>query len=276
MIAYRWALLLAVAAAIALAGCRGATPATDPEPPEPPAPPDPAALLVGTWTFTDPDNLVQTLTFTGGAAPRAIIHYAERDADDTVTAMSVETGTWSVADGIVTRTFNDEGTTVHVPKLYRLTDDGALIMQPWDWGEVSDDPEAMVTYAPVAAPLAGLIGPTWQWRRNEGAFTVSSMLTLNADGTFASVSTIPDGTVRTLAGAYQWDAETLTAALSDMTFTVHPPGGEPETNPWTADRDPFWYAFAPTNDPDVIVVSPPHLDHTQPYGQYGDYYDKVK
>ena len=45
-----------------------------------------------------------------------------------------------------------------------------------------------MTYARVPDPLAGLIGPTWQWRRNEGALTVSAMLTLNADGTFVSVS----------------------------------------------------------------------------------------
>ena len=75
---------------------------------------------MGTWTWTDPENnLVQTLTFTGGPAPRWIIHYAERDTDDTVTAMSVESGTWSVADGAVTRTWIDDLTTepVHLPKL---------------------------------------------------------------------------------------------------------------------------------------------------------------
>ena len=272
---YRWGLLLAVAV-FALSTCRGATPAPDPLTPEP-DPPDPAALLLGTWTWTTPENLVQTLTFTGGPAPRAIIHYAERDVDDTVTAMSVETGTWSVTNGTITRTFNDEETTVHVPKLYRLTDDGTLMMQPWDWGEVSDDPEALVTYTRVADPLAGLIGAAWQWRRNEGAQTVSAALTLHADGTFAEVSVAGNDTVWTFAGRYQWHPESLTAVLTDLSWTEHPAGEEPKAPvPWTPDVDPYQYAFAPTSDPSVIVVSPPHLDQGQPYGQYLDYYDKVE
>ena len=73
----------------------------------------------------------------------------------------------------------------------------------------------------------------------------------------------------TLAGRYQWHPEALTA-------TQEPPGGEPQTDPWTADVDPYQFAFAATNDATLIVVSPPHLDQGSPYGNYLDYYDKVE
>ena len=278
MTAYRWALLLTVAA-IAMAGCRGATPALDPEPPEPP---DPAALLTGTWVQTshyDEDGqtfrAVEVLTFT--AAGRAVLFNGRYS--DAETEQFTESAGWEATASTVTQTtYHDDDDDPETPavrrdlvKHYRW-DGETLLMNRW--GDSAADLAVFDAYTRVADPLAGLIGPTWQWRRNEGARTVSSTLTLTAEGTFASVSTVEDGTVYTLAGTYQWDAEALAAVPGAMTLTVHPAGGEPETNPWTTDLDPFQYDFAPTDDPAVIVVSPAGVD--APFGWYGDYYDKVE
>ena len=283
MSVHRWALLLTVAAVIAMAGCRGATPATDPAPP---APPDPAALLTGTWVQTsyyDEDGRqwrnVEVLTFT--AAGRAILAES-RYADGALAEQLADSAGWEATDSTVTQiTYDDDDDDPETPavrhdlvKHYRW-DGEALLMNKW--GDSRAQADDFDTYTRVADPLAGLIGATWEWRRNEGARTATSTLTLNADGTFAHTRTVVgDSTVWTLAGSYRWDAAALAAvAGDDLTLTEHPPGGEPQTDPWTATVDPYRYAFAPTDDPDVIVVSAPHLDQTQPYGRYIDYYDRT-
>jgi len=282
MSVYRWALLLSVAAAIALAGCRGATPAPDPEP----EPPDPAALLTGTWVQTshyDEDGrqwrAVEVLTFT--AAGRAVL-YNGRYADGELAEQFTESAGWSATDSTVTHTtYDDDDDDPETPavrhdlvKRYRWDGETLLMNQ---WGDSRAEADDFETYTRVADPLAGLIGPTWQWRRNEGARTASSTLTLNADGTFAHTRTVVgDSTVWTRAGSYRWDAEALAAvAGADLTLTEHPAGGEPQTNPWTPNVDPYQYSFAPTDDPDVIVVSPAHAADA-PHGRYIDYYDKVE
>ena len=278
MSVYLWALLLSVAAVIGLTGCRGATTATDPEPP------DPAAALVGTWVQTshyDEDGqrwrAVEVLTFT--AAGRAVL-YNGRYADGELAEQFTESAGWEATDSTVTQTtYHDDDDDDETPvvrrdlvKYYRWYDETLLMNQ---WGDNRAQADNYDTYTRVADPLAGLIGATWQWRRNEGARTVSSTLTLNADGTFAEVSTVEDGTVYTLAGTYQWNAEALAAVPGAMTLTVHAAGSEPETNPWTTDADPFQYDFAPTDDPDVIVVSPVGAAAVHPFGNYVDYYDRA-
>ena len=275
----RWALLLTVAPVIALAGCRAATPAPDPEPPEPP---DPAALLTGTWVQTsqyDDDGqtfrAVEVLTFT--AAGRAVL-YNGRYVNGEISEQFTESAGWSATDSTVTHTTydddDDETPAVRrdLVKHYRWDGETLLMNQ---WGDSGADPAVFHTYTRVADPLVGLIGPAWEWRRNEGARTASSTLTLNADGTFAHTRTVVgDSTVWTLAGSYRWDPEALAAvAGDDLTLTEQPAGGEPQTNPWTPNVDPYQYSFAPTDDPDVVVVSPAHAADA-PHGRYIDYYDR--
>ena len=100
-------------------------------------------------------------------------------------------------------------------------------------------------------------------------------MTINADGTFESASVGGNMAYRVLAGDYVYDAETQAATLSNMTWSVTPDGGgETTTTEFVPDVDPFRYVFAATDDPDVIMLSPPHLDTAEPYGVYVDLYDR--
>ena len=188
-----------------------------------------------------------------------------------------EAGTWSATDDTVTRTWlddhDDDEETPHlthsVDKVYFWGEGRqSVFMNPWDWGEPGDE---IIRYE--RSELPDLVG-TWVWRRNPTAWTQSSTVTINADGTFESASVGGNMAYRVRAGDYVYDAETQAATLSNMTWSVTPDGGETTTTEFVPDVDPFRYVFAATDDPDVIMLSPPHLDTAEPYGVYVDLYDR--
>ena len=58
---------------------------------------------------------------------------------------------------------------------------------------------------------------------------------------------------------------------ADGTFVWEPV--QPETEAFVPDITPYQFAFAPTDVATTVLVSPPHLDQGQPYGDYRDTYD---
>ena len=252
---------------LAMLGCRGAV-TTPPTPePEPPAPEPAAAFsLIGTWTFTDADNLVQTLTFT---KTRWINHYTKRADDGSIEEMWTESGAWSVSSsdprgrsGTVTREWLDDEqdppAVVTVDKLFaRGADDDELLMHPWDLGEPEEAADAMVNYTRVTDPLPDLVG-TWTWRPVEGAVTRAAILTINADGTF-TWDLVRDDSTRTFVGEWELNVANYTVALTEMTFTNTPVDGEPETSDFVPDP-PWLFGFAPSDVATTIVLSSPWLE----------------
>ena len=273
--------LAVVAVLTAMLGCQAAvTTAPDPEPPAAPL------TLRGTWLWQDSyvDDQdgrtyreVQVVTFTGDG--RAIAYNAVDDDTGARISEWQESAGWSATDSTITQTWlDDHDDDDETPEIRReqvrsyYWQEGrqALFLEPgWSAGEGG----APYRYTRVEDPLAALIGTTWNWRRNEGAYTLSSTRTFNADGTFAGVSVRPDGTHR-LAGRYTWDAEALAVVPSDMTLTITPADGSAPTitDPFAPDG-PFRWAVAPTDMPTTIIVSAPHIDVAFEFGDYRDWYD---
>ena len=270
------------AVSLIVMGCTRAVSKPEPEPePEPPA----AALtLQGTWAWEesyvdDEDGRtyaeVEVLTFTGGG--RAISYNAVYD-DTGARIDEWQNGSgWSATDTTATRTwYDDDDDDDETPEekreleksYYWGEDRQSVFLNPWGWGEATD---TVHRYTRVADPLSNLIGPTWTWRRNEGAYTLAVTLTFNADGTFVWASVRPDGLL-TFSGTYDLDLETLTALPSDMTRSRTPAdGGKSSTEAFLPDFL-YQFAFAATDSPTTILVSPPHLDQDAPYGDYRDWY----
>ncbi len=264
----------------AMIGCRAAVPTPEPEPE-----PEPLPTLQGTWQWTDSyvDDRdgrtyreVQVVTFTGAGR---FIAYNAVDAD---TGARIddwqESGGWSATDTTITRTWlddhdgDDETPAIRreqVKAYYWQEERQAVFLAP---GWSADAGAAPHRYTRVADPLAALIGTTWNWRRNEGSYSLAGTLTFNADGTFVAESVRPDDTHR-VEGAYTWDAEALALVPSDMTLTITPAdGGAPSTESFAPDG-PFRWAVAPTDTPTAIIVSAPHVDVAFEFGDYRDRYD---
>ena len=270
------------AVSLIVMGCARAVSKPDPEPePEPSA----AALtLQGTWlweeSLDDEDGRtyaeVQVLTFTGGG--RAIAYNAVFDDTDARIDEWQDGSGWSATDTTATRTWyedhDDDDETPQVKReieksYYWGEDRQSVFLNPWGWGGATN---TVHRYTRVADPLSNLIGPTWTWRRSEGAVTLSVTLTFNADGTFVWVPVRPAGTLR-ITGTYDLDLDTLTAVTSNMTLTTTPAdGGEPSTEAFLPDISPYQFAFAATDSPTTILVSPPHLDQGAEFGDYRDWY----
>ena len=218
---------------------------------------------------------VTVLTLT---SDRAVTYNAEYNAaDGELIDWWWSAGTWSATDDMVTRIWlDDDDDDDETPEVMRQHS------RPYYWGENrdtvfmdwwnDDDPGDEILRHERSA-LPDLVG-TWAWRPNPGAWTQSSTLTINADGTFESASVGGNMTYRVLAGNYVYDAETQAATLSNMTWSVTPVGGETTTTEFVPEYDPVRYVFAATDDPDVVMLSPPHLDTREPYGVYVDLYDR--
>lgn len=264
--------------ALIVMGCQAAvvTPAPEPEP-EP-------LTLQGTWietsTWTEDDGTVisaaTVLTLTSDRAVTFNVEYDAASGDQLGWWWS--TGTWSATDDTVTRTWRDDhDDDDETPEVMRE------VTRPYHWGEGrqsvfmdwwnSDDPESdnLNIYKRRRAP--DVVG-TWVWRRNPGARTQSATLTINADGTFQFARVDGEMAYHVGAGDYVYDAETQAATLSNMTLSVTPDGGETTTTEFVPDVDPYRYVFAATDDPDVIMLSPPHRETAEPYGGYVDLYDR--
>ena len=271
-----------VVLACAMLGCRAAVTTPTPEPE--PEPPEVALTLQGTWAWEsfyvdDEDGRtyaeVEVITFTGGG--RAISYYAVFD-DTGARIDEWQNGSgWSATDTTATRTWyedhdDDDETQEEKRELeksyYWGEDRQSVFLNPWGRSEATD---TVRRYTRVADPLSNLIGPTWTWRRNEGANTLAITLTFNADGTFVWASVRPGGML-TITGTYDLDLDTLTALPSDMTRSRTPAdGGESSTETFLPDFL-YQFAFAATDSPTTILVSPPHLDQDAPYGDYRDWY----
>ena len=283
-----------LAALIALLSCQGMVDKPAAEPPEV----IPAPTLIGTWTATYQEEagedseeqhvmFVDTITFT---ANRVIQYRAHYRADGTLDSWWADSGTWEdTEDGFVTRVWlenhdDDDDTPdveTRIKKRYLWPDSSRnkLLMHHWaDNEERSDNNYDFDAYTRVQNPLppTSILG-TWTWRRNEGAWTRSSTITINADGTSTRVSVGGEElTTYTITGTWELNIANYTADLSEMTCTRTPMGepGSPcdDFNPPALRR----IGFAPTDVVGTIVLSPVWAEAPNdeyPYGWYGDLYD---
>ena len=270
----KWVGLLLVA--LIVIGCQAAVVTPTPEPEPEPLTLQDTWIETSTWTEDD-GTVISAATVLTLTSDRAVTYNAEYNAaDGELIDWWWSAGTWTATDDTVTRTWlddhDDDDETPDVmrehTRAYHWGEERQSVFMAW-WND--DDPgDDIVRYE--RSELPALVG-TWVWRRNPDAWTQSVTLTINADGTFQAASVGGNMAYRVLAGDYVYDSETQAMTLSNLTWTVTPEGGETTTEDFVPDG-PFRYVFAATDDPDVIMLSPPHLDTREPYGVYVDLYDR--
>ena len=296
---------VALSILVTVTACQSAVMKDKPDP----EPPEPAFSFVGTWRYETPRREmlvdgedyvtvgaeVRTLTFTKS---RWILHtitipndFAPPDLDLHDDASSGEWG--SVMDSTITKTlldWNDEedrahDEPTHVIRKYHVASGGLVLMQPWH-DDQPDDPYVRVER--VDDPEADLVGRWMQDFENEDeAWNVD--MSLGADGSFRRVFTRARGPqeLRRLevTGTYELDmVEKFIHVTIAMTFG----NGEP----WSAEEFPFWgpgeslrFAYAPSNNPNLIVMSMPWWEQMydrdlemkvdRPENRYGAYWDRL-
>ena len=236
---------------------------------EPPPAMDPARDLIGTYRaqidIVEGGGLeTVTLTFTPS---RWIWHSTGVGYQ--------QSGGWSISGSTVTKTWYDWDTQSIRSVAKQFSFDGTdLIVDPWDYGEPSEDAEDRERYTKVENPLpASMIG-SWAGPRYEDVdgtpmFTETWRYILRADDTVTfEVVPEPDFVKIPFPGADPYPPEchhgTLTIDPSELfiTFTDTTPNAAelPQAPNQVPNIEVFrgktWRnAYAPTDRPDVIVMS---------------------
>ena len=259
-----------------------------------PMTPTQPSTLRGTWQRStawddDEDGWIEqlvTLTFT---ATRFISHQVRFDTDTDsreILHTGSEQGGWTGHGTSVTRVILEDDQEHSVDKQYVIVGD-LLAINPWDAGEPLEE---LDVFTRVHDPVSDLVGRWVQDFEDENeAWNVT--LTIGADGSFRRVFTrnrpLDTDRLKSLdvTGTYELDAAEK-FILVTITSTV----GDGEL--WMAPDFPFWspgerlrFAYAPSNNPDLILMSMPwweqRYDHDQgmkvdrPENRYGAYWDRL-
>ena len=244
----------------------------------------------GTWSHTNewhgddevPGYYVDTLTFTRNRYILARAHYF---LDGTLDHVWNPSGGWSEADAsTLTRVWegdhDDRDDTppvmMSVAKPYLWADEARNLLLMHHW---MDDEEQQLTrgglelYRRVADPLPSGLTGVWQATDEWDAGPVVIEMTIGADGTFTWVQRETNNGTERITAMWTLDQETYFLDLRGASATWTPQDGTPEpVEDFKADR----IAFAPTDSPDRIIVSP-HWHETEAegndeYRRYGDYW----
>ena len=246
---------LAIAAAAVLAGCTRTVTQTVTRDVVRPAP---TPSLLGTWTGTEQvrdDNgvltgtHVYTLTFTKSRAiaTASIRNLAGRECDRWDTA-----GTWSATDTSVVRGRLNEPS---ITKNYAFADEGnVLFVNPWFWDHAT---EAYWPYTRIATPIQDLLTGTWESEHTSDDGTVTWRRSMSFSGnSFTYRSGDPEGESSTqLEGPYRHDVENGFIMVTISTVTKTEDGKPVEPEEAFVGHTLRW-AYAPTERPDMIAVSP--------------------
>ena len=197
----------------------------------------------------------------------------------------------SVTDSTITKTFLDwndeedrpEDEPTHVIRKYDISGD-VVFMQPWHENEPTN---RYVIVERVENPVADLVGRWVQISENENGPWMVAM-TLGADGSFQRVYTEERTALPPLdvTGTYELDPDekyilvTITSTLGN---------GEAITGASWAPGEKLRFAYAPSNNPNLIVLSLPwweqqydsdlgmRVEHPEnPHGAYWDRLTKVE
>ena len=301
-VTYLLRLSAALAMIVSLAACERAV-TNEPEP----DPMETTFSFVGTWRYETPRSEmlvdgedyeivgteIHTVTFTKS---RWIEHRITIPNDLAPPDMDVndhtDSGTWgSVTDSTITKTFLDwndeedrpEDEPTHVIRKYDISGD-VVFMQPWHENEPTN---RYVIVERVENPVADLVGRWVQISENENGPWMVAM-TLGADGSFQRVYTEERTALPPLdvTGTYELDPDekyilvTITSTLGN---------GEAITGASWAPGEKLRFAYAPSNNPNLIVLSLPwweqqydsdlgmRVEHPEnPHGAYWDRLTKVE
>ena len=292
------AVLCTLLALVAMLGCQRATP-VQPEAPSPePAPPPPG--LQGSWIFTedwyehDDDlddyvrigTLVDVLTFTKS---RYILYRSHYLMDGTFEYEWANSGTWEPTAQVITKIYydnhDDDDDTPEVlrrlNKKYRWAEGRAeLFLQHWDWGD-PDAPYEVYKRVAVPADLAPVDG-TWKGADDDddgNGFT----MTTTADGSFTIAVSVAESQAGrrgtwTATGKWTLDEAEYFLNLTELVREWTPAAGEeslPQDQPQTWNNGIGRIAYAPTDQPSQIVVSPIWQEREPDIGEeanFGDYW----
>ena len=263
-----------------------------PAPPDAPTTAGQPSTPHGTWqrrsAWDDDENgwieEVLTLTFTG---TRFITYTVMFNTDNgEILNTRSDQGGWTGNGASVTTTFLEDDQEHSVDKRYVLAGD-LLAVNPW-W---SDEPrQELDVFTRVQDPVDDLVG-RWVQDFEEEDETWNVAMTLGADGSFRRVftleKTLDEDRIKSLAvtGTYELDTAekfilvTITSTVADGEL-------------WTSPDRPFWspgerlrFAYAPSNNPNLIVMSMPWWEQRYDFDQemkvdipehrYGAYWDRL-
>ena len=237
--------------------------------------------FTGTWSSThewweDDERLgtfVDTLTFTDTRYIQARFHYLH---DGTIDHTWKTSGGWSETDAnTLTRVWEDDhddrGDTppvvMSVPKRYLWGDDARnlLLMHHWA-GDEERTHLVLEVHERVANPLPSGLTGVWEFTDEWDQGPVVIEMTIGTDGTFTWELRETHGTER-ITATWALDEGTYFQDFRGASATWTPQGGTVEpVEDFKADR----IAFAPTDSPDLIIVSP-HWHETEGYDDYRRY-----
>ena len=246
-------------------GCKAAV--SKPEP-EPVPPPTPAPTVHGVWSTTsgwyrDDRHLgmrVHTLTFTNTRYIERVDHVCDASEcpdDDGWT----HSGTWSVSDtdsSVITRTFLDEDVLRYVEKKHYFVEGGDVLLMEW-WDDNRDTTDfARYTRVPVPVPQPA---PSGAWSRSgsdedDDGNTVnwSETFTFSSNNVLSSLTEVsgPDSFEYVISGTFVHDPQNLFILWEVESFQTVPPVDADDLLTGRTLR----LAYAPTSDPNRMVVSP--------------------
>ena len=265
-----------------------------------PEPTEPAFSFVGTWRYEAPrwemledgedyvmvGAAVRTLTFTES---RWILHIVTIPNDlapaDLDLADETRSGTWgSVTGSTITKTFldwndeedrpNDDPTNMILK--YHIVSGDVVLMQHWH--EYEPD-ERYAKMERVKSPEADLVGRWVQEFENEDEAWTRE-ITLGADGSFRRLFTGHSPPSRhDVTGTYELDSD---EKFIFVTITETLNNGELATGPFWAPGELLRFAYAPSNNRNLIVMSLPWREQLydldlgmkvdRPEVPYGDYF----
>ena len=231
-----------------------------------------------------------TLTFTKS---RYVSTTSEKDLGGQVTDEYQLSGTWRATDTTVTRTWynwdeeNDRRVNepTRLAKNYLFADAGGdLLIKPWIWDDPTDD---YWRYTRVTNPIQNLLTGTWEWDCQECDPHERVTIIFSDDNSYTRrwVST-SDTSVSAFRqeGSYNHDVENGFILLMPSAVTSTENGEPVEVTKETEERfvgQTLRLAYAPTERPDVIAVSPYVIeqdwnpttrmredDSNYPYGDY--------
>lgn len=217
--------------------------------------------FLGTWKTTessDSDGETTTTTYVLTFTKDRYIQYVE-SRTGTTGYVTTTSGTWSRADGYITRTWaDDDDGTKDAKKAYRWMEDGQVLsMEPWHLDDEGSDRSAR--YTRVKDPVAPLAG-VWSSTVFFGDYRVTETLTFGGSSSNDSFVYRYEKTGSSedsweITGTWMPDPDRELAFL----VTV---GNNGRVERW---------AYAPTDDPDTIAVSFTSFEHNPeeyPYGSY--------
>ena len=242
--------------------------------------------ITGTWSSThewsDDDErsgtFVDTLTFTDTRYIQARVHYRH---DGTIDHTWKISGGWSETDAnTLTRVWEDDHddrddtppVMMTVPKRYLWGDDARnlLFMHHWADDQEQTHHHGLDFHERVADPLSSGLTGVWEFTDDWDQGPVVIEMKIGTDGTFTWELRETHGTER-ITAMWTLDEGTNFLDFRGASATWTPQGGTAEpVEDFKADR----IAFAPTDSPDLIVVSP-HWHETEgndEYRRYGNYW----